>query len=39
MRCAERFLVENRGDLAIHLLLPVKLGDTLPEPVSGAILA
>ena len=33
MRCAERFLVENSGDLAIHLLQAVQLGDTLPKPV------
>ena len=38
MRCAERLLVENRCDLAIHLLLPVKLGDTLPKTVLIGVL-
>ena len=38
MRCAERLLVENRGDLAIHLLLPVKLGNALPETVLIGVL-
>ena len=38
MRCAERLLVENRGDSAIHLLLPVKLGNALPETVLIGVL-
>jgi hypothetical protein len=33
MSCAERFLVENNGDLAIHLLQAVQLGDAMPEPI------
>ena len=33
MRGTERFLVENRGDLAVYLLHAIQLGDALPKPV------
>ena len=33
MRCAERFLVENGGNLAVYLLQAIQLGDALPKPV------